>query len=118
MATVYAATNGDILRWLSTREEELALPDPPNNTAYTLRFDEETNPGVIAAFNQNSNAFSMVGGTLTQSGTPVTINDPGAVYNAFALLPSVIAKLGNGDPLTTTEQKAVLRVLLRGQGLV
>ena len=118
MAKIYANVAGEILQFLQSPAQEAAFPNPPEGSAYSLSFDEETNAGVIAAYNVNSNGFAMVGGTLTQSGVPVTINPPGSNRAALELLPQVIAKLSTNDPLTTAETKAVLRVLLQREGLV
>lgn len=119
MAKVYADGNGIITRFLTTAAQESQFPDPPAGTVYTLAFDEGTNPGVIAAYTANSNGFALVGGTLTQSGTPVTINPPGLRFTDRAVIAGAVTKLfssGGLDHLSTAEQEAIFRDHLRRSG--
>ncbi len=118
MATVRANNLGEIIQFLQTPEEETQYAVAPPETAYSFRFDETTNAGLIAQYNVNSNIFSMPGGTITVNGVAATINPPSLVHTALSRLPNLIAKLQGGDAFTTQEQKQLLAVLLRGAGRI
>jgi hypothetical protein len=115
VAIIRANLSGEIVQFLvSQSDAENVTPHP--DTIYTLSFDPTTNPGLVASYNQNSAPFAMVGGTLTESGTPVTINSPSMLHTAFSNLPILISKLQTGDAFTTNELKQLLTVLLHHAG--
>ena len=115
MAIIRGNLEGEIVQFLvSQNDVDTVAPHP--DTVYTLSFDPSTNPGLVAAYNQNSAPFAMVGGTLTQSGIPVTINPPSLLHTALSNLPVLVSKLQTGDPFTTSELKQLLTVLLHHAG--
>lgn len=91
----------------------------PPATAYSLQFDEETNAGIVSGYNSNSAAFRMDGGTLTEDGTPVTINPPKQFYAGFQSAATMLAKANSGDPhnWTTEEIDRLMAVAFRAAGL-
>lgn len=120
MATIRANASGEIIQFLQTPQQEAQFGTPaPPETVYELRFDHETNSGILAAYNANSAEFALPGGTLTQSGTPATINPPGAYFEAQAALPDLLVKLDpeNPDALTTAELKQALTLAFRAAGI-
>lgn len=120
MARVRADANGDILQFLNTYQLEQQLGgNAPAGTVYELQFDEETNPGIVAGYAANSAAFRMDGGTLTEDGTPVTINPPKQFYAAFQNAAVMLAKANSGDPhsWTTEEIDRLMAVAFRTAGL-
>ena len=80
MAKLYATTTGQLIRFLQTRDELEAYPDPPPGTVYTFDFDPATNTQLVNALNGAWQTVTAVGGTLRISGTPYTIQNPGIFY--------------------------------------
>lgn len=118
MATVRANAAGEILQFLQTPQEEASNPGPITGQAFETRFDEETNPGILASFNQNSNAWTMPGGTLTFDGTPATIHPPSGYFNARGRVPALLAKLKTTDNFTRADLADLFRVVLRHAGVL
>lgn len=117
MAKFYANIAGDILRLDGSRLVERSAT-PPAGTAYTLQFDEETNTGLITAYQSNAAQFRMDGGTLTQNGTPATVNPDGLIYAAFRDRIALLAKARETtDPFTRQEVALILGLAFRANGL-
>lgn len=118
MATFRANAAGEILQFLATAQQEQQNPNPPAGTAYTLRFDETTNAGIVTAYNANSNTFAMPGGTLTQSGTPVTINPPGLLFEALENAAALATKaVETNDAFTRQEVAWLIAIAFRSANL-
>lgn len=120
MALFRADANGDIIQFFSTyQSEQQNGGNVPPGTAYSLQFDEQTNPGIVSAYGANSAAFRMDGGTLTDDGVPVTINPPQQFYAAFQNAAAMLAKANSGDPhsWTTEEVDRLVAVAFRAAGL-
>lgn len=98
MARFDADANGAILGLkFSYQSEQSPLQGvPPPGTVYQLQFDESTNAELIIAYQAASLTFAMSGGTLTQNGTPVTVNPPSPFYTAFLTSQEIMSRLG-GD---------------------
>lgn len=116
MARFRALANGDIVQFLGTYEQEKTVQAPPGTT-YQLQFDESTNAGLIAAYQQNGNQFRMDGGTLTQNDVPATINPDSLFYAAFRDRANMLSKAAEtADPFTREEVARILAVTFRLAG--
>lgn len=111
MARFDADTNGAILKVVPTYSAELNpnLGSTPSGRVYTLRLDEATNTGLLAAYAANPSQFTMPGGTLVQTpsgGSPVaaTINPPSPFYAAFINSSDIMARLNGGQYAPTQEE--------------
>lgn len=65
----------------------------PNNVTYRRDFDASTNAAVIADFNNSSQAFSFVGGTLVKNDVPVTFQPDGHYFEARQRAAALLQKL-------------------------
>lgn len=120
MAIFRANVSGVIIQFVSTYQAEAApINAAPAGTAYAVRFDEVTNPGLVAAYGANAGAFTMPGGTLCQDDTPVTINPPAAFYAGVVDAAGILQKANSGTPhnWTTEEIDRIAAVAFRGAGL-
>lgn len=91
---------------------------PPANRVYEKRFDEDTNAGLVSAFNGNPQAFSMVGGTVAQSGTPVTFADDGSYFAAKLRAPALLSKAKfTGDAFSREEIADIMAIAFHADGL-
>lgn len=117
MARFAANAAGEIIQFARTYSEEKSFNIPPS-AVFTLQFDEQSNAGIIAAYDANPATFAMAGGTLTQSGVEATINPPLAFYRAFLNVAALKAKRDNtNDPYTREEVSQILAAAFRGAGL-
>src|SRR5688572_29640225 len=73
MATIHAAANGTILRFLDGAAHEAQHPNPPVGTDESLTFDERTNAALIADIRASADPYRLNGGVLTKNDTPVVI---------------------------------------------
>lgn len=76
MATLYAATDGTILRWLANQREETQYPDPPPGTVTTLAFDASANRATATDLTLSLLSYNLTAIGLTKNGTPVVIAAP------------------------------------------
>lgn len=116
MARFFADAAGQIIAFRRSigDEESPDYNDPPAGTVYSLQFDEKTNTGIITDYNQNTQAFAMVGGTLTKDGTIVTVNPDTAAYAGFRNWRPFLVKLNStNDPITREEFAQALSLLFR-----
>jgi hypothetical protein len=116
MARFFADSAGQIIAFRANigEEESPDYTDPPAGTVYFLQFDEATNPGIITDYSGDSQAFSMVGGTLTKNSTPVTINPDTAAYAGFRNWRDFLVKLNStNDPISRGEFAQALSLLFR-----
>ena len=131
MARVYADGSGNILQvlqtWQKEQAQDLGLPTTPAKPAgviYTLQLDETTNAGLVATLlaPPSGTAFSMPGGTLTQttagvSGAAIIAPDAGNYYvyrNGVALEQS----LAGGVPLTPEQEGLLLQAFRQLAGML
>ena len=119
MAAFRALANGDITQFVSTYQQEKQIVWDQQQFPYQVQFDEETNAGLIAAWNTNTAQFRMDGGTLTQNGIEVTINPPHPLYDAFLHVGEMMAKALSDNPPAPTaqEQWRAIAVAFRIAGL-
>jgi hypothetical protein len=74
MATLYAATDSTILRFLSDSTQEAAYPTPPAGTVTTLTFDRAANPGLSDDIQRSGDAYKLLPGPeLRKNGVVVTV---------------------------------------------
>jgi hypothetical protein len=118
MARFAANSDGEIIQFLATYQQEQGPNGPPPpNAAFLKQFDETTNAGIVSAYQGNSQSFSMVGGTVAQSGTPVNFNPDGIAYSGFLNYAAFVSKLKNSqDPITRQEFAEAFGLLFRDVG--
>jgi hypothetical protein len=73
MATIHAAANGTILRFLHTAALEAEYPNPPAGTDESLTFDERTNAALVTDLRLSADPYRLNAGVLTKNDTPVVI---------------------------------------------
>lgn len=76
MATLHAAADGTILRWLANQREEAQYPDPPTGTVTTLGFDASSNRPLANDLTLSLLSYNLTAAGLTKNGTPVVIAAP------------------------------------------
>lgn len=112
MATIYGDAKGVLLRFLRNEDEEERFPEAPAGTAYTVRFDELTNPAVVDALNTDWNSHDLVGGVLRRNGQAVSLAADSQEMSDRKALGAVLGKLQSDRPLTPEEIATVLRWLI------
>ena len=119
MATLYAAADATLSRFL-TSDQEAEYPTAPPGTASTLQFDESTNAALIAGLSSDWQSYRLSGSTLTHNGQAVTIGAPSAAYTqrqqvtaqAQQLLSDIDAYLALSTP-TNAQTVAMFQEQLR-----
>ena len=77
MSLLHANREGVLIQILLT-PEEIALYDQPEETAYTLALDPDTNAALLRHINQHIDSYRLIGDLLTLAGEPVTIQPASA----------------------------------------
>lgn len=118
MARFSANAAGEIIEFKASGLAERLAPLPPAGAAFSLHFDEVTNPGLITSYQADPQAYSMPGGTLTVSGVPATVNDPGAYDAARSRAGALLVKLRDTtDPFTREDIADALAIAFHADGL-
>lgn len=77
MSLLHANREGVVIQILLT-PEEIALYDQPEETAYTLALDPDTNAALLRHINQHIDSYRLIGDLLTLAGEPVVIQPASA----------------------------------------
>ena len=82
MARIYANTADELIRALFTEDEERQYPAMPDGAAFSLDFDGDSNPQVVAALCGGVlwQDIRLVDNVLFSHDQPVIINPPGEYY--------------------------------------
>lgn len=112
-ATLYAAADGTILRFLQTDAEHAQYPDPPPGATQAVAFDTDTNPTLALALLADWDAHRVVSGTLQRNGQTVAIAPESPATIDRANVRTLLAKLEGETALTPAELRSVLRHLIR-----
>jgi hypothetical protein len=100
-------------------ELELKMNPVPPTAVHVRRFDEKTNTALVAAWQVDSQQFSLAGGTLTVDGVPATFQPDGAYFSAKLRAPALIAKFRDSeDPFTREELADLFAVAFHADGLL
>jgi hypothetical protein len=119
MATLYAATDGTLIRFLTT-DQERQFPTAPAGTASTLTFDESTNGTLVTRLNSDWQGCALRGSALTYRGQTVTVAAPSAAYTqrqqviaqAQQIIDDATAYLALSNP-TAAQTTAAVRELVQ-----
>lgn len=123
MAIFWADGSGKGLGFVPSIEiEALQSPNPPTAAAFTVTFDEDTNPALVADIEQNFPLYSAPAGVLNKNGIPVVITAASALFAlestieagvSVANLDTFVVALWNGTATSAQVQKALAYVLMK-----
>ena len=78
---LYANSEGILLRFIQTEEDEIAHPNPPEGIIECLEFDGATNSILIQRLHTDWYNFRLLGGQLLYKGQPIIISPSSDDFN-------------------------------------
>ncbi|MCA9915036.1 MAG: hypothetical protein KC496_16895 [Anaerolineae bacterium] len=108
MSILRANTSGELIQVLIC-EDEIANYAAPEETAYELEIDAETNADLIAQIQRDIDNFQLIADSLSYNGTVVTIQPPSSETQRLRQF-----RADNPDPLDLTaydRENALLKAL-------
>jgi hypothetical protein len=120
MATIYADTQGALVRTLLSDQEAASFAEAPvEASGEPLHFDHITNPALVADLRTSTDTYRLVDGVLTKDGVVVTITPPAPAPPPAvdsAAIGAALDALPEGQPLTKADLAPLLALFGAGVG--
>ena len=113
MAKIYARADGSICRILHTPELEKQYPDPPEDAAHTLEFDEATNADLVAKMLGQPKAFKFDGAAVRRGAAVRAIAADSQATQDRKSYRALLARAAEGQPLSNTDRDRLLVLMAR-----